>query len=200
MVYIVGIGPGNRKYILPEAMEIIQSCDIVVGFSRAIDSIGDVNTGKIKVQKLSEIIDLITREKSRDIAIAASGDPGFYGILDYIKRNYGDSLKVIPGISSFQYMMSSIGLSWQGAYLGSVHGREEDFINVVKNNKRCIFLTDNKNSPEVLADKLYRENINCCIWVGENLSYEDERIRKGTPEEMRNMEFSGLSVFVVEEL
>ena len=200
MVYIVGIGPGSREYILPRAMEVIKDSDVVIGFSRALDSIGQVSTLKVKASKLGEILDYIDSNKSENISIVASGDPCFYGILDYIKRNYKGPLRVIAGISSFQYMMASIGLSWQEAYLGSVHGREEDFINAVKNNKRCIFLTDNKNSPRVLADKLYNENIKSRIWVGENLSYDDEKITEGTPEEIRNMEFSGLSVFVAEEL
>ena len=61
-------------------------------------------------------------------------------------------------------------------------------------------LTDSKNSPKVLANKLFIENISCNIWVGENLSYEDEKITVGTPEEIMEKEFSSLSVFVVEEV
>jgi len=124
--------------------------------------------------------------KSKKISIIASGDPCFYGVTDYIKRNIKEEpIEIIPGLSSFQYLMSKIGKSWNGKFLGSVHGREEDFLTVVKENSMCIFLTDSKNSPKVLANKLFIENISCNIWVGENLSYEDEKITVGTPEEIK---------------
>lgn len=199
MIYIVGIGPGNKEYILPKATETLTNSDMIIGFSRAINSIEHIKGEKIVVKKLSEILEIVGSRKKGIISIVASGDPGFYGISDYIKKNVSDEvIEIIPGISSFQYMMSKTQMSWQGAFLGSVHGRYEDFINVVENNKVSIFLTDYKNSPRDLASKLFSEGIECNIWVGENLSYDDERIIKGTPEQIKEIDFSGLSVFVVE--
>ena len=199
MIYIVGIGPGNKEYILPKATETLTNSDIIIGFFRAINSIEHIKGEKIVVQKLGEILEIIGSRKKDTISIVASGDPGFYGISDYMKKNVSDEIiEIIPGISSFQYMMSKTQMSWQDAFLGSVHGRYEDFINVVKNNKVSIFLTDYKNSPRDLARKLFSEGIGCNIWVGENLSYDDERIIKGKPEEIKEIDFSGLSVFVVE--
>ncbi|MDU1414561.1 MAG: precorrin-6y C5,15-methyltransferase (decarboxylating) subunit CbiE [Clostridium sp.] len=199
MIYIVGIGPGSKEYILPKATETLTKSDIIIGFSRAINSIEHIKGEKIVVQKLGEILEIMGSRKKDTISIVASGDPGFYGISDYMKKNVSDEIiEIIPGISSFQYMMSKIQMSWQDAFLGSVHGRYEDFINVVKNNKVSIFLTDYKNSPRDLARQLFSEGIECNIWVGENLSYDDERIIKGKPEEIKEIDFSGLSVFVVE--
>ena len=79
-----------------------------------------------------------------------------------------------------------------------MHGREEKFLEHVKNNCKTIWLTDNKNTPKSLCEILIKNNINCTIIVGENLSYEDERIVEGNPREILNYEFSNLSVMMVE--
>lgn len=201
MIYVVGLGPGSRDYILPKAVETLENSDMVVGFSRALESIDFISTNKVVVKTLSDILKIVEENSSKKISVIASGDPCFYGVTDYIKRNLEEyNVEVVPGLSSFQYLMSKIGKSWNGKFLGSVHGREEDFLALVKENSACIFLTDTKNSPKALASKLFEENISCNIWVGENLSYEDEKITVGTPEEIMKKEFSSLSVFVVEEI
>jgi cobalt-precorrin-7 (C5)-methyltransferase len=201
MIYVVGLGPGSKEYILPKAVEILENSDMIVGFSRALESINFINTDRVAVKTLSDIPKIVEENKNKTISIIASGDPCFYGVTDYIKRNLKEQrIEIIPGLSSFQYLMSKIGKSWNGKFLGSVHGREEDFLAIVKENSTCIFLTDSKNSPKVLASKLFQENISCNVWVGENLSYEDEKITVGTPEEIMKKEFSSLSVFVVEEI
>ncbi|MEG0132725.1 MAG: precorrin-6y C5,15-methyltransferase (decarboxylating) subunit CbiE [Clostridium sp.] len=200
MIYIVGIGPGSRDYILPKAIKVLDDSDVIIGFSRALESVNFVAKNKIAVKGLVEILKVVEENKDKNISIIASGDPCFYGVTDYIKRSLnGYEIEIIPGISSFQYLMSKIGKSWHGKFLGSVHGREEDFLNIVRSNNTCVFLTDGKNSPKVLAKKLFDENIDCRIWVGENLSYDDEKITTGNPEEIMLQDFSSLSVFVVEE-
>ena len=47
-------------------------------------------------------------------------------------------------------------MAWNNAFLGSLHGREEDFIENVKRSKISIWLTDKKNNP---ANKCTKCNI-----------------------------------------
>ncbi|MBC2582906.1 precorrin-6y C5,15-methyltransferase (decarboxylating) subunit CbiE [Clostridium sp. DJ247] len=198
MVYIVGIGPGSSEYILPKAIKTLEASDIVIGFQRAIESIDFISTKKIIVKKLSEILQFINMNSDKTVSIAASGDPLFYGITDYVRKNFSGNIQVIPGLSSFQYLMAKIGLSWQGSFLGSVHGREESFCNMVKGNKLSIWLTDSKHSPSYLSRILEENNINANIYVGENLSYEDEKITIGNIEKIKHMSFSELCVVVID--
>ncbi len=200
LIYIVGLGPGSSDYILPKALKTLENADLVMGFSRALESIDFIDNNKIAIKTLSDILDNVEKNKDKDIAVIASGDPCFYGVTEYIKRNLNkDKVEIIPGISSFQYLMCKLGKSWQGAFLGSVHGREADFLSIVSKNKTCVFLTDKTNSPKILAEKLLGGNINCKVYVGENLSYEDEKITIGNPLEISKGEFTSLSVFIVEE-
>jgi cobalt-precorrin-7 (C5)-methyltransferase len=198
-VYIVGLGPGSREYILPKAVKVLESCDLILGFERAMSSINFVKKNKITVKSLKEITEIIDKNPEKKISIIASGDPCFYGITNYIKRKVTSKINVIPGISSFQYLMAKLSKPWQGAFLGSMHGREEDFINVVKKYDISIWLTDKNNSPDSLSRKLVEENIEANIYVGENLSYEDEIIIVGTAQELQKKQFSDLAVVVVEK-
>ncbi|MBC8059559.1 MAG: precorrin-6y C5,15-methyltransferase (decarboxylating) subunit CbiE [Clostridiaceae bacterium] len=198
MIYIVGIGPGSKEYILPKAQQVIKTCDVVLGFERAISSIEHDNKSVIK--SLAEVLNHIRDNKGKDIAIVASGDPCFYGINDYINKNYEEKVQVIPGISSFQYLMAKLNKSWQGAMLGSLHGRKEEFIQKIEINKLSIWLTDKENSPDFICRELIRNNIKALVYVGINLSYEDELIVSGTERSISEMKFSELSVVVIETL
>lgn len=198
MVYIVGIGPGARNYILPEAEKVIESVNCVIGFDRALRSLDYIKNRKTKVKSLFEIIEFINMHKDKNICVVASGDPCFYGITDYINRNFTGDIRVIPGISSFQYMVSKLGKSWQNAGLYSIHGREEQLIEKVRENKVSIWLTDRRNSPEFISKKLLKENIRAKVYVGENLSYPNEKISSGTVEEMSRRSYADLCVVIIE--
>ncbi|HEY8804184.1 MAG TPA: precorrin-6y C5,15-methyltransferase (decarboxylating) subunit CbiE [Clostridium sp.] len=198
MVYIVGIGPGNPKYIIPLAVETMEKVDVIVGFQRAVMSIPKTNAKRIIVRTLKDIMDYITVNIEEDAAIIASGDPCFYGITNYIKSNFKGDIEIIPGLSSFQYLMCKIQKPWQNAYLGSMHGRQEQFIEIVREHEISVWLTDKSNSPQALCRKLYENNIKATIYVGEELSYEDERIIKGTVEEIKDKIFDNLSIVVIE--
>lgn len=198
MIYIVGIGPGNPKYIIPLAVEVMEKVDIIIGYERAIESTSNINVGKVVVKTLKEIMDYISKNTDKNIAIIASGDPCFYGITNYIKSNFSGEIEIVPGISSFQYLMCKLQKPWQNAYLGSMHGRQEEFIEIVGQNKTSVWLTDKSNSPQALCKRLYENNIKVSVYVGEELSYPQERIVKGTVEQIMNENFNDLSVVVIE--
>ncbi|KHD37649.1 precorrin-6Y-methylase [Clostridium acetobutylicum] len=199
MIYVVGIGPGNKKYILPLAEEIISKSDVAIGFKRAINSIDYIKVKKTIVDSMKDIISFINLNTQQDISILASGDPCFYGILNYIKKNYEYEIQVIPGISSFQYFMAKLGKSWNNAYVSSIHGRNKDFIKIIRENEVTVWLTDKQNSPNYICKELKQNSIEAKVYVGENLSYEDEKIRIGSVDTILSMVFSELCVVVVEK-
>lgn len=165
-----------------------------------MDSLEFIDNKKIYINKLIDINEYICDEKNRSmiISIVASGDPTFYGITNYIKSKATLEFQVIPGISSFQYLTCKLNMSWNNAYLGSLHGRKEDFLTVVNNHDLSIWLTDKENNPAILCEILHKEKVRCKVVIGENLSYEDEIITNGTPEEFMNKKYDSLSVFIVD--
>lgn len=200
MLFIVGIGPGSRDYILPKAVQVLKNSDIILGFERALESI-DIDYDKKKIVKsLKEVIRYAQENMDKNISIVASGDPCFYGIVNFINRNYSGETKVVPGISSFQYLISKLNKSWQGSYLSSLHGREEDFIQRVKENSISIWLTDKNNTPGFICNKLIGVKFKTVVYIGENLSYPDEKITIGAPEKFIDTNFSNLCVVIIERL
>ncbi len=201
MIYIVGLGPGNKDYIIPKAFEIMKRSNVIIGFKRAIDSLDFIDNKKIYINKLSDIDKFISSEENKDdnISIVASGDPTFYGITNYIKNKTAFKIEIIPGVSSFQYLTCKLEIPWNNAYLGSLHGRHEEFLNDVKNNELSIWLTDKENNPAALCKILYENKVKCKVIIGENLSYENEIISEGNPKEFLDETYSSLSIFIVKK-
>ncbi|AWZ48050.1 precorrin-6y C5,15-methyltransferase (decarboxylating) subunit CbiE [Clostridiaceae bacterium 14S0207] len=197
-LYVIGLGPGHRDYILPKAMKCLTNVSAIVGFSRAMESIDFIDNNKIIIKSLKDLKDLYENGEYESLGIIASGDPCYYGITNYIKSTISKDVKVVPGISSFQYLASKLALPWQNAYVGSMHGREEDFLDIVKEHKLSFWLVDNKFTPQTLCKSLVENNIRGKAYVGANLSYEYEQIFKGNIEEVAKGEFSHLSVLVIE--
>lgn len=200
MIYIVGLGPGNREYILPKALKILKNSDKIIGFDRAVQSIKFLGKESITVSSLKELLDNVNENKDLDVSIIASGDPTFYGITNYLKSKIDENIEIIPGISSFQYLTSKIQVMWSKAYLGSLHGRYEEFLENVKGNDCSVWLTDKVNNPSRLCEILYENSIDARVIIGENLSYDDEKISIGTPKELMNNIYELLSVVIIERI
>ena len=101
MLYIVGMGPGNRDYILKKAIEVLNECDVIIGFERLINDLEFINKPQIVMNSLKETLEYINSNgqdkgnlKGKTIALVASGDPTFFGISEYIKKNYPGNIVV----------------------------------------------------------------------------------------------------------
>ena len=78
----------------------------------------------------------------------------------------------------------------------SFHGRSGRLKDVLE-SKLTIMLTDSINTPSVLSKKLYEIGARGVMYIGYNLSYEDEKILKiNIGEEVED--YSSLAVVVVE--
>ena len=191
---MAGVGPGNPKYLTVEVKEAIEKSKNIVAFGRISNSLKDIRNDFIKIKRVAEVMEFIN--KNKDVLILASGDPCFYGIIEYLKKNNIFIEKIMPGISSFQYMMAKLGLSWQGANLMSLHGRNEN-LESIREHELSIILTDSENTPSRISNEIYKLGIRGKIYAGFNLSYEDEIIIKVNIGD-KIEDISSLAVVVVE--
>lgn len=205
-INIIGIGPGNKKYITPIALEFLESSDTLIGGKRNLQELNHLKQTSQKTfielkNNLNEIIEYIKlNRKLRKISIVASGDPSFYGISSFIKKNFPLSeLNIIPGISSIQYLAAKCGLDWNNSGLCSLHGRNEDVIEIIKNKQTTFILTDKNNTPAMIAKLLCQNNLqNTEMIIGSNLSYQDEKIIRNKTKNIINTDnIAQLSVVVV---
>lgn len=190
---VLGLGPGNRDYILPEVEKRIKSADLIVGGKRNIESITDLTAEKeiayIDRHLKELVISMKNKMDEKKIAVILSGDTGFYSMLGYLRKNFDLSeLDVVPGISSMQYFFARIGEQWHDAIIKSVHGREFDYIEALKSAGKVGLLTDEINTPQEIAKKVCDAGIEATIYVGENLSYPDECITSGKACEIKKIQ------------
>lgn len=182
-INIVGLGPGHKDYIIPAALKKIEESDVVFSGKRGLESVNVVNKKVYEIgSDLNKMIFQIEEEvlAGKIVTVVASGDPTFYGIVNFVTSKISsERLCIIPGVSSIQYMCAKIGLSWHDAYLGSVHGREESIKDLCKNYNKIILLTDKKRNCHYIAEEMtlngYGERF---IYIGEFLSYDNEEIIK----------------------
>lgn len=173
MIYVVGIGPGDPKYLTNVAEDIIFKSDYVLSYKRVKETIEPM-AKIIEIESLKEITDFLDEHMGEDvdISVLASGDPSFFGIGEYLSKRY--KVKTIPGISCVSYMAGYENISLNDVTSISFHGRELNR-DLISNDKLMIY-TDSKNNPDSISKWLYSEGYRGKVVVGFNLSYDDEAI------------------------
>lgn len=181
-VYIVGVGPGSKEYLLPLAKKAIREADILVGTSRPLSLLKTKKKTICLKGNYSGAIDYILKNRRKGkIAILVSGDPGFFSFSRLItSRLKPDEYEIIPGISSIQLAFARIGEPWEDVFILSLHGRRKiGLTKAVLKHQRVFLFTDRKNNPNNIASFLFRKGIRKRqIFVFKNLSLPNEKIIK----------------------
>ncbi|CEI74107.1 MULTISPECIES: cobalt-precorrin-7 (C(5))-methyltransferase [Romboutsia] len=200
MINVIGLGPGNTDYITRLGEKLIKNSDVVIGGRRNLESIKDFEGEKIELaSNLKEIVDYINNNKDKQISVIASGDPLMYGIGRYLSKNIDtNKLNIVSGISSLQYIFSKIYVDMNDLYITSSHGKVPDFDYVLSHKKVCM-VTDKIIGPKEICKEIIKRNLDKTVVVGENLSYENERITIGKPEEILKVENFDMCVVVILE-
>ena len=199
MIYIIGIGPGHKDYILPKATNTIKKMDIIISGKRNLKNF-DLDNKDIYLidAKLEKLKKYIKNNLDKKIGVIVSGDPSFYSMLNFIKRNFKENIKeTIPGISSVQYLFNKLNITSEKKFQLSLHGRDNKFINKIKTHRYIALLTDEKRNPKYIADKLIANNMNNKMYIGENLSYKDENIEIKRPKKIKDRKYK-MSVVLIE--
>ena len=198
MINVIGLGPGNTDYITKLGEKLIQNSDVVIGGKRILESIIDFEGEKIEISSnLKEIVEYINNNKHKQISVIASGDPLIYGIGRYLSKNIDkEDLNIVSGISSLQYIFSKVHIDMNDLYITSSHGKTPDFDYVLSHKKVCM-VTDKIIGPKEICKQILDRNLEKTIVVGENLSYDNERITIGSPEDILNLEDFDMCVVVI---
>lgn len=120
MIYVVGIGPGNKKHMTLEALDAIEKSDVVVGYKTYVDLIEDLIEDKIVVkngmrQEIDRCKEAIKLSKSgHTVALISGGDSGVYGmagLIEEINISEGkeEEIKVVAGVTSSISSVTSLG-------------------------------------------------------------------------------------------
>jgi precorrin-6B C5,15-methyltransferase / cobalt-precorrin-6B C5,C15-methyltransferase len=180
-----------------EIEDLLREAALVVGGERHLEMVG-VGGGRAVVLKGD-----LTRAMARiedvegPVVVLASGDPGFFGIVRLLAGRFGgDSLRILPGLTSVALAFARVGLSWDDAVTVSAHGRDpRRAINVCHASPKVAVLTSPDFGPAELANSL--DGLGRGFVVAEKLGDSAERVFNGDAAAVAGMEWEDPNVVLV---
>ena len=109
-LYAVGLGPGGADGMTVRAKNVLEACDVIVGYTVYIDLVRDAFPDKtyLSTPMRKEVdrvrLALETAAQGRTVAMVCSGDAGVYGMsglcVELLPEYPGVELITVPGVSA----------------------------------------------------------------------------------------------------
>lgn len=196
MIAVLGVH-GDR---VPAGTEpLLERAELVVGGARQLRTLAPSGVAS---RTLKGGVDGVLSEVSSfdgPVAVLASGDPGFFGIVRALRRAVGpERLAVHPAPASAAVAFARLGLPWDDALLVSAHARDpRPALATALAHPKVAILTDGVATPAWFAQRLAGWGGGArTLAVAERLGEDDERVVTGTPEEIAAMAFGQPNVVV----
>jgi cobalt-precorrin-7 (C5)-methyltransferase len=217
-VFAVGVGPGSSKYVTEIVKEIIQNCDIIIGYKYTLKTIEDLIEGK-------EIYEITMKDQEesyqkilpilgdRTLVIPFTGDVNFSEseVVDRLIEIFGE-IEIIPGISSIQVAASRAKVPLDKSKVITMHVTTTiedkklelqkaliDGFSVILVPRPWPKQPDKHFMPSDIAVYLRENNFDTVkikVHVFEAITTENETSFVGNVKELEGKEFSDLSVMV----
>jgi cobalt-precorrin-7 (C5)-methyltransferase len=227
-LFVVGVGPGSRKYLTDYSKEVIKNSNFIIGYKytlSTIDHIIDKSTQKvfeITMKNQEEVYLHVYRDLMKDTdrcTVPFTGDVNFSEseVVDRLLDIFGDdNVEVVPGISSIQIASAKSKVPLDKATImtfhvtGDIEEKKLELVKSVTDDKSIILVPrpwpsiPSKNfMPSDISLFLKKNGIDTSkidVWVFENLTNnEKETIYKGKMDSLENKNFSDLSVMVIDQ-
>ena len=200
-VKVIGIGPGNPELLTGAAQKALATCTLLAGDKRMLSQLESSGKRIFPTIKTAELVEIAkAADPERDIlGILVSGDVGFFSLAQTIAGKLPDCrVERYCGISSLVYFAAKLGLAWEDAKIISMHGRNQNLVRAVRENKKVFALTGGENSVARLCAELTAHGLGALqVYAGESLSYPEEKLSRGTAAELAGQTFSSLAVMFV---
>lgn len=120
MIYIVGIGPGEKSQMTPKAIDAIKCSDVIAGYTVYIDLIKDMIVDKeiISSPMMKEVLRCRLAAESakqgKTVCMVSSGDAGIYGMASLMieiceEMNVESEIEVVAGITAASSASAVLG-------------------------------------------------------------------------------------------
>lgn len=195
-VTVLGIGMGSEETLTIQGKRAVQEADLVIGARRMADSVRMPGQEVVYEYRSDVILKYIEEHPEfENVLIVLSGDVGFYSGAKKLLEGLGSDTQVICGISSVVYFMSRIHMSWEDAKLVSAHGKNCNLIHYICHNPKVFAILGGSQEIGNLAAKLVSYGMSdVMLYVGEKLSYPEEKIFGKTAKELIGYEGDALCV------
>lgn len=226
-LFVVGVGPGNKKYITDIAKEKIQLSNYIVGYKytlKIIEHLFDKNNQFIYEVNMKNqettYQNIFKKMKDGEFCLVPfTGDVNFSEseVVDRLLEIFGDeNVEIIPGISSIQIASSKSRVPIDKSHIISFHVTSDiklkkiELIKAILDRKNVILVP--RPWPNNLSKNFMQSNIafflknnginttEIDVWVFEYLTdSEKETIFRGKISDLESKKFSDLSVMIIDQ-
>ena len=220
-VFAVGVGPGSPGYVTGNVREIIEGCDVVVGYRYTLATIGGMIRGKqvheITMADQEERYQRVRAELGdRVLVVPFTGDVNFSEseVVDRLVEIFGD-VEIVPGISSVQVAASRARIPLDKARVITMHvtapigGKKREMRRALRDGLSVILVPrpwprrpDKHFMPSEIAAHLRERGFDTAglrARVFEALTTEDETDFAGSVADLEGREFSDMCVMVIDQ-
>ena len=205
-ILLAGYGCGAIGCATGDVLDAIRNADAVFGASRLLAGIRSHHTYPMYLA--DEIIGVLEKERRiRRAVILFSGDSGFYSgakkAFERLKEwDPKADIGILPGISSVAYLASRIGVSYEDAFLTSIHGQNDDtriirLCEKVRYLKKAFVLVSGDEDIRRIGARLENSCPSARMVIGTDLSYKDERIETLYPKEAMDYHADGIACLLI---
>jgi precorrin-2 C20-methyltransferase/precorrin-3B C17-methyltransferase len=119
-VTVIGLGPGPRDWLTPEAQAALAAADDVIGYTTYVNRVParpgqrrHPSDNKVEAERAAFALDLAKR--GRRVAVVSSGDPGVFAMAAAVLETAEDPqwrdvpVRVVPGLTAAQAVASRAG-------------------------------------------------------------------------------------------
>ena len=109
-LYVVGLGPGEARYMTGQAMAALEDAEVLCGYTVYVDLVSPLFPGKeTYTTPMTRELErcrwaLATAQSGRNAAMVCSGDAGVYGmaapILELLPEYENVEVEIVPGITA----------------------------------------------------------------------------------------------------
>lgn len=214
-MWVVGVGPGEPKYLTVKAEKLIEGADYVAGFKQALQVVEKLVKGKLVIIDYTNeerALKLLASEAKagKKCVICCYGDPNFSDkqFVEKIKSGCMNVM-VVPGISAVQVSCAKAGLAMEDLMFitfhksGPINNKKEELLRVVKEGRRNAIVLPRpwgfmpKDIAKFLIDDGVAKNLE--VTVHENRTIGDEIVHVCKLNDLLNTEYSDLSIIIIKK-
>ena len=226
-LFLVGVGPGSSTYLTDVVRDVIRESKYLIGYKYALSIIRDLiipnfhQVYEVTMKNQDEIYNKVYKKMRENefCTIPFTGDVNFSEseVVDRLLEIFGnDKVELMPGISSIQVAASRAKVPLDKARVLSFHITEDiedkkrELVQVIQDKKSVVLVPRpwNNNSEKnfmqpQIALYLKNEGIDTSkliVWVFEFLTTAEERVFRGKLNELENMDFSAMSLLVIDQV
>lgn len=199
-IAIVGCGPGGLDYVTPAALKCIEQADVLAGTKRLLDAFPGSRAKRLVIGgDLEAGMDQIATFRRQRVAVLVTGDTGLCSLARHVIRRFGrETCEVIPGISSVQVAFARIGADWLGVRIINAHHGIPDIAPAsLAGTRKLAILGGHLASRPWMAEVAAVLGRDYRVYVCENLTLPDERVRTILPKSLRNLKAAALHVMIM---